>query len=471
VAGTEHARRAAVIAALLAAGCGGAREVRLEVEVDDSAASVSYRVWDERHQLVRDQVLSASEFPRVLRLFPDGGDPTPIEHRWARVEVEIWSASGCPYGRAIGTYRYEEHGRDEVLAVEASPSQSQDCTVLYVDGSAGGGDECTESAPCRTIGDAIERGNSIADRVIVLVAGGADYPRFGLRESFSNRSLGNPNVVRAWPGRSLPLPRVSGGQAAIDVCCASQPGLNDPASGVEIDGFEVSGGERTGVELNGADQVRLRNCYVHDNGFEDQNVERGGIRVITAVDVEVEHNLVTENRHPGGLAPVTGIVVGYTYDGRTAATITENRLVANQDAGLRVYDLDATVRMFGNTMCGNDRRGLWIEPNEGSAGAGTIDVAENALFGNGSEGLELEWSGPVRVVANTFGDDAAGSYTLHGPGRPTLDRNIVYRGTGEFVGENLVEPPFRLANVDCLLAPPDATAGTCADFPSCPSPL
>jgi hypothetical protein len=454
----------------LLVGCGGGAEIAVEVEVSGDPAMVSYRVWDERHELVRDVVLPASDFPRVLRLFPDTADATPIEHRWARVEVELWSAAGCPFGRAIGTYRYRDDGRDELLSVSPS-SASRDCTVLYVDARSGG--DCSEAEPCRTIQEAIDAGSALSGRVVVLVAGDAEYPQFGVRLGFSDRSAADPNVIRAWPGRSLVLPHVhaTGGHAAIDTCCASQPGFNDPAVGLEIDGFEVSGGERTGVELNGADQVALRNCDVHDNGFEDNPVERGGIRVITSADVVVEHNLVRDNRHPSGLAPVTGLVVGYSYDGEAMASIRDNRVVANQDAGIRVFDLDASVSFTGNTICANGGRGMWIEPNEGTPGAGSIDFAQNAVLDNASRGLEIEWTGRVRVVANTFASDAAGSYELRGPGRPTLDRNIVSAGTGEFDGENVVDPPFRVGSTDCLLAPPASTAGTCADFPSCPAPF
>lgn len=152
-------------------------------------------------------------------------------------------------------------------------------------------------------------------------------------------------------------------------------------------------------------------------------------------------------------------------------SIRDNRIIENQDAGIRVFDLDASVSFTGNTICANGGRGMWIEPNEGTPGAGSIDFAQNAVLDNAGRGLEIEWTGPVRVVENTFANDAAGSYELRGPGRPMLDRNIVSGGTGEFDGENLVDAALRVPSSDCLIAPPAASAGTCADFPSCPSPF
>ncbi len=471
----------------------GPHDVTVRVEVSDpDAARVSVRVWDERHELVRDDWRPADALPRALRLFPDDRDPTPVEQRWSRVEVELWTADGCPYARRVATYRYRGEPREEVLTVGATDAVgSRACLAAFVDPARGDdAGECLEGAPCATLERGLERVAEGGERRrVLLLAGGHEYPALDLPRSFGRRTLDDPSVLRAWPGLALPeLPQIrarAGRGNALSLCCnfrlqsTGERVLLDFPEGVEIDGLDVEGGTRTGIELQGTQHVRVRNCYVHDAArFPDDEVSAeepglAGIRVHRSGDIVIEHNRIENNLDESGEFLVSGVFSGYRDAERVEddapVVLLDNRIVGNGAAGVSVIESDRDVILRGNTVCANRAEGVRVVTRfTAGPGDGGLTMDHNAVLGNALDGvLVMDWAGPIAVRRTTFSENGGASVRAESlPADARVEDSVVVTLTGQVTGDNdTLDAPLGAA--ECLLAPPSGVRGACADFPAC----
>ncbi|MEM9074789.1 MAG: hypothetical protein AAGE52_40205, partial [Myxococcota bacterium] len=245
--------------------------VLVRIEVDDpEATQVSYRVWDERHELVRDELLPASDFPRIVRLFPADDDPTGASYRGGLIEVETWTESLCPRARASFGFRYGVTTTRNTLTLSV-PTDDVDCAPLFVEESAIG-TSCTQEAPCGEVRQALDVAEEASRRFVIHVAGGT-YAAWSNNGRFQGSPSRLPNVVRAWPGRSLPtMPTIvseegfscdpdnenacSQNSVCIDSFCADRSPISlccqfdrtAPAQ-FEVDGLRTIGG-KNGIEVN-----------------------------------------------------------------------------------------------------------------------------------------------------------------------------------------------------------------------------
>ena len=492
------ANRLAIAFAMMV-GCGdgdwpaaGEGTLLVRVDVADSAAAwVSYRVWDERHELLRDMLLPSADFPRVLALTPEPGDPTGARFRGALIEVETWSPSLCPRGRASIGLRYGVSTPRSTLTVEA-PDEPVDCTPLFV---AQGGDDtggCGLDDPCATTQEAVRRARGAPGRWVIHVAGGATYPALALSDIAQERVAPAPHVVRAWPGRALPEPPAfraaeprtcdpdetnpcNGNSLCIDGRCAYEAAISlccqfdrSGVVNVEVDGLVARRGKRV-IEINGGGDITLRHTLAEDGGGAVAPlpgspygaVPSGGIRVFEAPNTLLEHNRVIRSVDltGRGAVPAVGILVdGIRARDAGGVTLRYNWVAGSQSAGLLVLHPNGPVSALGNTWCDNAGTGTTL-----FAGTAGFRAAHELFAGNGSPDLRAEqYPGPVAVTRSTFTGD--------GPSLEGLDASAVsssvLRGV-EAAGDNVVDPEDGPEVRDCLAGRPLPGVGACPSFPFC----
>ncbi|MEM9192566.1 MAG: right-handed parallel beta-helix repeat-containing protein [Myxococcota bacterium] len=447
----------------------GDGELLVRVEVgDNDAAFVGFRIWDENLELIADELRPRSEFPRYLRLFPEASDPRDARFRGARVEVESWSAELCPRGRATRAFRYGVSEPRQTLEVPA-PDTEFPCRSLFVDPTAPSlGDTCTEAAPCGSIAEAFEEADETSGRFAVHVAGGRNYDGLNLRNVLIRRGAPVQNVIRAWPGRGLPAPRLvvdpppDETAAAVSLCCDF---FDDAPASLELDGFETSGGNRSGIEINGTRAVTVRHFTIQDGAGGDREISPSGVRVFESPGTVLEYNRILSIRDRTGTAvlPAVGILVdGADRQGPTAATLIGNRILSSESFGIRVSMPSGSVMLTGNAICGSGDSGLRIEGNNRSH---AVTADGMLIVENGGPGVSIEnWMGTVRVAGSTI---VGSSPSLMGTPANELTGNVLV-GVGPSAG-NLVDPTDPLDLDGCLAGRPVSTGeGVCATFPECP---
>ena len=478
--------------ALLVGACGerwpdaaeGSIVLRVEV-ADRDAAMISYRVWDERHELVRDELLLTADFPRFVELFAAEDDPTPSRFRGSVVEIETWTEQLCPRTRVTHRYRLGSSPSRNVVEVPA-PVESEPCHALFVAESGSDDDDCTQEEPCRELERALAIAREESERFVIHVEGNATFQPFGMQRRMRMAEL--PDVIRAWPGRSLPeLPTfdtVPGefcdpdasnpcnnnsicfenrcvSRPPISFCCdmgTSERGPDD----LELDGIATRGG-KFGIEINGATNVTVRNCQVQDAGGGLPRIPTSGIRVHRSPGTLLEHNLVQRSvdRSGRGIEPAYGILVDGGFAMMTAeitaATLQFNRVEgASQDGaggGLYVNRPEGTVTLRGNTWCRNRIAAIKLV-----VGDSDINV-EHDLFADNEADVDVDgYEGQLSLSGSTL------TSGVRGVPDGAFERTAVAADTVAAPGTRPVMPEL----VDCLIAPNEGDFGVCRDFPNCP---
>jgi len=450
--------------ALLACGASEPYPVYVRVEVaDPDAAFVSYRVWDEGHLLLRDELLPATDFPRWVELFPDDTDPRDPRFRGALVEVESWSEDLCPRARTSVGLRYGVTGAEQVLTLPAPEGLTQ-CTSLFVDTDASG-DECSFESPCADVGDALDRIDGVPGRIVIHVAGG-EYPVLRIQGRLRRVDAGRPNVIRAWPGRGTPVFRTGPGrecetqddcgnnshcvrgrcadQTPINLCCEA---FDDAPINLEVDGVRTRGGA-FGVEINGAHDVTVRHCRIDDAGGPRVTIPGGGMRIFRSPGTTVEHVHVAgvDNPEDVGEDAVGILVDGYSEDVFADVRLLRNRVERTEGAGVFLRFPNSPLTLRGNTWCETGAAALHV-------GSGVLGVdAQHELFVGNARDVEVEEATELRIARSTLTGEVASEVDVR--------ESVV----AETRGENRDTAP----DVDgCLVGRAEDGYGVCATFPFC----
>ncbi|MEM6955370.1 MAG: right-handed parallel beta-helix repeat-containing protein [Myxococcota bacterium] len=486
--------------------------VRVDNE-DEGAAMVSYRVWDEAHDLVSDVLFDLRERPNALNgvfEFTLGDDDdTPAEFRGGLLEVETWDAAFCPRGRLVHAFRYANAPAPERLTLSA-PTSTAPCAAFFVAPEGSDETECTQDEPCREIATALERAEMHDERFIIHVAGGSapqePSPVYEfVRPKRINRGGGPPNVIRAWPGRAAPEPVVQARPRracdtsnadscgpntrcvdgfcapgnAFDICCQ----FDDSAPGdLEIDGFHTIEG-RWSVEINGAADITVRHCIIDGGGGRQGESARtlpsGGVRVFLAPRTRLFHNLVRMSREDPPASPV--LASGILIDGfdqaanaaelarENAAVLVANRIEDSQRAGVFIANPNGPVQIDGLSVCGSGGSALEI-----ARGSRDVFVRNLLAVRSDDESLDLglngESSPDMRVGADFTGRVSVERSLL-------LSEGVAWTGEAtvsgsvlnvEDAGEGNATALEAAVRVDgCLVGDVNESFGVCSAFPFC----
>ena len=383
----DAVKRALVGLALLFAACTTDDSLVLVVDPPDAApiARVGLRVWNTEMTLVADYWLEVGDgegqvsFPWRVPLVPDG------EARWFLAEVELYDASLCPFARASVSGR----------SGEAAPSLSfvdtgmTGCATVFVAADGGAG-ACAELSPCASVRDAISDITAAGRPEVVFLRGDSEYLEADgvlLTDGDGSGEEGAPFVLRAWPGTGTPRLRTQG-ESVVRSCCNV-----DAAHHFVLDGLDLSGGIRFGVELNGSAATGgvVRHCVIHDNGLDapagpdrmDQVLGRRDAAISTsndATDHLFEFNILRDTgvRGPGSPAELPGVGVRIA----DAATLRGNLIVGNAQDGVVVGGGQGDVLIEGNLVCHNGAAGI--------SATRSAQASRNTVVANEGAGIQLE---------------------------------------------------------------------------------
>ncbi len=366
-------------------------DVELTVDPPASLAvsRVGLRVWDTEMRLVADHWLEVGEaegqvaFPWTVPLRAAG------EARWYVAEIELYDADLCPVRRAVVSGR----SGDPAPPLELVDTGMAGCAAAFVDPSGGPGG-CTEESPCADVDGTLGQITRDGRPEVVYLRGEVDHVARAagglvLEAGRGSGEAGAPFILRAWPGTGTPRVRTSAPEdGVVRFCCNVGAGHH-----VIVDGLDIAGGARFGVELNG-EQARdnvVRHCVIHDNGLDvragpdDLPQQRGRrdaaiIAFNDATDNVFEHNVLRDTgvRGPGSPAelPGVGARVG------NGATLRDNLIVGNSEEGVQVSGGVGDVTIERNVVCDNAAGGIIADRG--------ARVRHNTVAANGGTGIALE---------------------------------------------------------------------------------
>jgi len=175
------------------------------------------------------------------------------------------------------------------------------------------------------------------------------------------------------------------------------------AGHIRIEGLEVTGGQRFGIEVHDAQDVIVRRCTAHNNGYM-------GISLREAKDCLVEQNLVRLNEY--------GISVGFS----NGVTVRHNDVGYNGVDGILVTWKSDNVAVRRNFV---HHHLLWGHPDNLQVYRGVTNVTfeENLLLSAG-QSVMMEETSAGRFVGNMvvgcgaymliMGHQNAGHYEIRG---------------------------------------------------------
>lgn len=399
----------ATLAAAWVASCGGEDRIELLVDPPDAAsvARVGLRVWDTEMHLVADHWLEVGDgdgqiaFPWRVPLVPAG------DARWFLAEVELYDDDLCPRARAVVTGASGEPAPELVF----SDTGMTGCAAAFVD-PAGAPGECTERGPCADLDETLDAITEDGRPEVVFLRGGVEH-RVTADDGAqlqTNHGSGEPDapfMLRAWPGTGTPRVRTASPQdGVVRLCCNV-----DAARYVVVDGLDLAGGVRFGVEINGeaARGNVIRHCVIHDNGLDlpggpdrmPQELGRQDAAVIVvndATDTVIELNVLADTgvRGPGSPADLPGVGARTT----NGVTLRGNLIRENAEEGVVVGGGTGAVAVDGNVVCRNGAGGI--------EAARAAQVTQNSVVDNAGVGIELDDDASRTVNNLVVGNDGVG---------------------------------------------------------------
>jgi len=153
------------------------------------------------------------------------------------------------------------------------------------------------------------------------------------------------------------------------------------APGVTVDGLEVAGSRVDGIKAS-ADNVAIRNCWVHNNCAQ-------GIAIHGRKRWTIERNLIEFNgQHPQ-------LQHGIYADGEDGV-VSANVVRHNSGYGVQLYPAIRGVRVVNNLIHGHGKKGAIVL----AAPAGRSLIANNTIADN-AYGVRL-MGGAGQVIANNI---------------------------------------------------------------------
>ena len=460
------------------------------------ADRVVVRVFDHEGALVETfdrSVADGLEFPTGVRLSPRGGDAS----RTWRVEAEVVSVDGVALSEMSARGGYSEGVRreydlpfdDSCIGISCGPNETcraalcvddfeptasldaplASCpAIAWVDGTAGAdGESCLDhDAPCATVAHAFNSHVQAGQGIVVFVHGASTYEvRTGDQSVVYVRTLDGgeqrtPRVFRAWPGTGRPTFDASNGRMGFRIHGAH----------VIIDGFEVHGGQGSGVSFNGPEVVAgvVRNCEIWGNGIgpvevffnECGIVLNNQVSGITIVDNVIRDNVAGPS-DPGRTAHFpTGIfansrpdlfiarntISGHAGDGiylgDSDRAVIRNNVIFDNTVGISLSGSEAVIE--DNALCDHRVSGISLFGGTSSAVRHNTVVGADAFAINMSE--FARWQVSQNILAHNAG------FGISGDGDP-MDRENLYfmNAMGHTNGIPRDEPDSDLMDMDPLL--------------------
>lgn len=230
----------------------------------------------------------------------------------------------------------------------------------------------TASDPWRTLQKAVD---SMSAGDVVLVRSGT-YA--GARIESSGRADA-PKVIKAAPGEHVVLDRPGSRQRHDSI--VEVENFDSRVSYWVIEGFEITGANRSGVDIRNSDYITVKDCDVHHNGRSGRAT---GIFLAFANFPSIEGNVSAYNTEHGIYQSNSGddaLIVGNTLHHNTASGIH-----LNGDASFGDDGIVSRSRISGNVIYENGASG-------GSAinmdGASDSVVSNNLIFDNHASGMSL----------------------------------------------------------------------------------
>lgn len=452
-------------------------EVLLRVDVgasalpDDPITHVGVRAWDETHRLVLDDFTEIDRYEnsRYFRFFVDPDFDGSVESRTVRVEVELFSASMCPRGREIRTYRFENGQQLPGVAIEDDPAHAN-CISGFVE-MDGPGRDCEPTAPCASPWQASgvafsrlatdEEGDRLESErqrlVVVYIRGGTIIDD---AESFLARRR---RIFRAWPGTVLPEgqdeptpPILRGnrdGDEALDATLVVRRGHQT----FELDGLIFEGSSEGVAILRRVATGGLRNCALRSEGTaplvaietEDSEVDvdmGGGLLVL-------EHNVFEDAE----------VAVEIREGNENWRILLQANRFTNVGTGIRVESSRPAIEVRANTFC-NARDAALVSASDDET-LPVLLVQDNAFI-DGSVGVRaVAQASSLTLQANSFAGQRSASLELQTAAPIAIEQNLFETlppaATGNLEG--------RVEREGCFVVPSGA-GGVCRDFPACGRP-
>ncbi|MFK7988202.1 MAG: right-handed parallel beta-helix repeat-containing protein [Sandaracinaceae bacterium] len=432
-----------MLMALSLTACGTGDRVELRVDPPDvrQVARVGLRVWDTEMVLVADAWLEVGDadgqiaLPWRVPLVASG------QARWFLAEVELYDANLCPFARAVVSGGSGEPAPELVFEDTAMAG----CAAAFVDPDGAPG-ACSEEAPCASLNDTLDAVTQDGRPEVVYLRGDVEHVDASDGGVLLNRGHGTgepgaPFMLRAWPGTGTPRVRTARPEdGVVRLCCNDDAGQH-----VVIDGLDLAGGVRFGVEINGA-QGRsnvIRHCLVHDNGLampggpDDSPQERGRrdaavIAFNGASDTLIEHNVLRDTGVRASGSPTLLPGVGLRISG--TGVVRGNVISGNAEHGITMGGPAIDVRVEDNVVCRNEEIGIDAD--------GDARIAHNSVVANGGDGIALGDTGS-RTTNNLVVDNAGAG--LSNPDQGTGDW---LHGNGD--GREDGEPRFLAVDM-CVL--------------------
>lgn len=248
-------------------------------------------------------------------------------------------------------------------------SLSASATTYHVDPAGTDSAPGSETAPWRTLQHAVEQVQP-GDRILVRSGrySGARIERSGRRRA----SI----TLRAAPEASVLLDRPS--QEARHGSILEVENFEATVSHWTIEGFEIAGAARSGIDIRAAHRITVRANRVHDSGL-------------------------------------TGIFTAFVDDVR----IEGNESFANGEHGIYVSNSGDRPLIRQNLVYDNAASGIHMNGDLGQGGDGVISRAKvdrNVLFGNGRAGgsaINMDGVDRAKVRNNLIFDQHASGISLY----------------------------------------------------------